>query len=134
MTRPKIRSFIAILAAAVAVAAVLAPVASAGSVPTTGPGGTLVTQTTTTTNDTIARINDGRYKNSLEAKRRKADNCSVQQLIYEQAQDDYLYWNNVYQNTSNDQIAQQFDALQHRQEAADTMAQAWSALVAWGCR
>jgi hypothetical protein len=86
MTRPKIRTFIAILAAAVAVAAVLAPVASAGPVPKTGPGSTLVT--TTTTDGTIARVNDGRYRTSLEAKKIKAANCANMEILWQAAKED----------------------------------------------
>jgi len=131
MTRPKIRTFIAILAAAVAVAAVLAPVASAGLVPTTGPTGTVVTQGPTGSTDTIARVNDGRYRTSLEANKRKAANCANMRLIYDGAMDDAAYWQH---RKASAQSAEAWGYYNSQYNAAiDAAANAWSSLVAQGC-
>jgi hypothetical protein len=131
MTRPKVRTFIAALAAAVAVAAVLAPVASAGLVPTTGPTETVVTQGPTGSTDTIARVNDGRFKTSLEAKKIKAANCANMRTMYDAAMDDAAYWQ--YRKAS----AQSAEAWAYYNskynDAIDDAAQSWSTLVAWGC-
>jgi hypothetical protein len=127
MTRPKIRTFIAILAAAVAVAAVLAPVASAAPLPTTGPGDTLVT--TTTTDGTTARVNDGRYKTSLEAKKIKAANCATMQVLFDTAKEDADYyglmadisWENGYTEAGNEYHDQMLNAINIMSRVLDDM-------------
>jgi hypothetical protein len=134
MTRPKIRTFIAILAAAVAVAAVLAPVASAGLVPTTGPTGNVVTQGPTGSTDTIARVNDGRFKTSLEAKKIKAANCANMQVLWDAAKEDADYygwmgdlaWQKGYTADANHYWSLQLQAI-------DTMSRVLDDMRAMGC-
>jgi hypothetical protein len=56
------------------------------------PPGTVVTQGPTGSTDTIARVNDGRYRTSQEAKR-KEQSCAHLQLIFDQANENPDYYN-----------------------------------------
>jgi hypothetical protein len=130
MTRTKLRTTIAILAAAFALVAVVAPVASASLIPGTSLGDTLVAQTSTSTTGTVARPNDGRFSRSLEAKR-KAFACGIQQLIFDQAIQEVKEWNDAYDHAQTTE--EQNHALDERQSALETAQQATDQILANHC-
>ena len=131
MTRSKTRTAVAALTAALAIAAVPAPFASAAPVPSAGPGKVLTTQGPAgSTDDFMARKNDGGYKRSAEAKR-KAVLCGYLDLIFEQAIQDVKDWRAASDNAKTAEERNQADA--EAQSALETAQKAQADSSKYAC-